>query len=129
MKKCWMQGVTIACGLMLLASAAWADKAKVEKQAEQAKVTISLKQTPAANAIDMIGMMGGIAIKTTDIPKDAPLVTLEAKQLSVLEAVKIVTKLADLTYTVTDDGIVVSGKKTKDHVQGKPTKGDDPFAK
>jgi hypothetical protein len=129
MKKCLMQGVTIACGLMLLASAAWADKAKVEKQAKEAKVTLSLRQTPVTNAIGMIGKIGGIAIKTTDIPKDAPLVTLDAKQMSVLDAVKIVTKLSNLTYTITDDGIVVSGKKTKDRVQGKTPKGEDPFAK
>ena len=129
MTKYWMRGFVIACGVMLLASSTWADKAEVEKLAKKAKVTLSLKQTPTTNALSMIGMLGGVVINTTDIPKEAPLVTFEAKQMSVLDAVKTVTKIANLTYTITDDGIVVSGKKAKSSGQGKPSKGADPFAK
>lgn len=111
MKNRMMNGVVVVCGLMLLASAAWAGKAEVEKQAKETKVTLSLKEMAPTAALDMIAMMGGITIKKTDIPKDAPKVTAELKDVSVLDGVELVTKMAGLTYAIVDDGIEVSGKK------------------
>jgi galactitol-specific phosphotransferase system IIB component len=111
MKNQWMNGVMVACGLVLSASVALADKAAIEKKAQETKVTLSFKQMAVDQALDMVSMMGGIAIKKTDIPKDAPKVTAELKDVSVLEGIKLITQLAGLTYTVVDDGIEVSGKK------------------
>jgi len=111
MKNRLMNGVVVACGLMLLASVALADKAEIEKKAQETKVTLSIKEMAADKALDMVSMMSGITIKKTDIPKDAPKVTAELKDVSVLEGIKLITKLAGLTYTVVDDGIEVSGKK------------------
>jgi len=111
MNKRWMSGVVVAVCLMLLTSATWADKAEVEKKAKETKVTLSLKEMAPAAALDIIALMGGITIKKTDIPKDAPKVTAELKEVSVLDCVKLVTELAGLTCAIVDDGIEVSGKK------------------
>ena len=111
MKKRWMSGVVIAVCGMLLTRAAWADKAGVEKKAKETTVTLSLKEVSPAAALDMIAVMGGVTIKKTDIPKDAPKVTAELKAVSVLDSVKLVSGLAGLTCSIVDDGIEVSGKK------------------
>ena len=78
---------------------------------EKQTVTLSLKEMAPTAALDMIALMGGITIKKTDIPEDAPKVTAELKEVSVLDSVKLVTKLAGLTCAIVDDGIEVSGKK------------------
>jgi hypothetical protein len=111
MKNRLMNGVVVASCLMLLASVVLADKAEIEKKAQETKVTLSIKEMAVDMALDMVSMMSGITIKKTDIPKDAPKVTAELKDASVLEGIKLITKLAGLTYTVVDDGIEVSGKK------------------
>jgi len=111
MKMRLLNGVMVACGLMLLASVALAEKAEIEKKAQETKVTLSLKEMAVDKALDMVSMMGGITIKKTDIPKDAPKVTVELKDVSVLDGVKFITTIAGFTYTVVDDGIAVSGKK------------------
>jgi len=111
MRTSWVHGVMVAFGLMLLASVTLADKAEIEKKAKDTKITLSVKEMAVDNALDMVSMMGGITIKKTDIPKDAPKVTAELKDVSVLDGIKLITTLAGLTYTVVDDGIEVSGKK------------------
>ena len=74
--------------------------------------TLSLKSVPIEKALDTISEKGGIVIKKVDIPKDTP-VTFEAKFISALDAIKIVTECANLTYTITDEGVVVSDKAVK----------------
>jgi hypothetical protein len=106
-----MVGVVVACGFVLLASGAWADKAKVEKQARESKVTLSLTEMAPADALNMIAMIGGVTIKQKDIPKDTPKVTADLKGVSVLEAVRLVTEISSLTYLIVDDGIEVSRKE------------------
>jgi len=106
-----MGGVVIACCLMLLASAALADKAEIEKKAQETKVTLSVKDVPANTALDLIAKISGITIKKTDIPKDTPKVTAELKEVTFIEVLKFVTKAAGLSYAIVDDGIEVSGKK------------------
>ena len=111
MRKLLMGGVVVSCCFVLLASAALAGKAEIEKKAQEAKVTLSIKEMPADTALDLISKISGITIKKTDIPKDAPTVTAELKEVSVLDSVKFVTQLAGLTCAIVDDGIEVSGKK------------------
>jgi hypothetical protein len=74
--------------------------------------TLSLKSVPIEKALDTISEKGGIVIKKVDIPKDTP-VTFEAKFISALDAIKIVTECANLTYTITDEGVVISDKAVK----------------
>jgi hypothetical protein len=111
MKKLWVNGVMVVFGLMLFVSVALADKAEIEKKAKETKVTLSLKDMAVDKALDMVSMLGGITIKKTDIPKDAPKVTAELNDVSVMDGIKFITTLAGLTYTVVDDGIEVSCKK------------------
>lgn len=125
MNKQWMSGVVVACGFMLLASTTWAGKAEVEKKAKETKVTLNLAGLPPGNAIDLISAISGITIKKTDIPKDAAIVNVELKNESVLEAVKRVTDIAGLSYSISDVGIEVSGKKTPEVKKSQGSKGKD----
>lgn len=127
MKKCWMNGVLVACGLMLVASAASADKGEIEKKAKETAITLSLKQVTVSDAIDLIAKKSGIAIKTTGIPKDVPKLTMELRHVSVMDAINLVSGVAELSceVAVRDEWIEVSmKKKAKDQA----TKGPDPFA-
>jgi hypothetical protein len=72
-------------------------------------------------------MISGITIKTSDIPKDAAIVNVELKNESVLDAVKRVTDLAGLSYSIGDAGIEVSGKKTPEVKKSQGSKGNDLF--
>jgi RNA polymerase sigma factor (sigma-70 family) len=83
--------------------------AELEKKAQEAKVTLSLKEMTADNALDRLSM-SGITIRKTDIPKDAK-ISLEMRDASVLDGVKRVTEMLGLTYVIVDDAIEVSGKK------------------
>ena len=83
--------------------------AELEKKAQEAKVTLSLKEATADNALDRLSM-SGITIRKTDIPKDAK-ISLEMRDASVLDGVKRVTEMLGLTYVIVDDAIEVSGKK------------------
>ena len=125
MKKQWMNGVMVACGFLLLASTAWAGKAEIEKKAKETKVTLNLAKMAPGAALDLISMISGITIKTTNIPKDAAIVNVELKNESVLEAVKRVTDLAGLSYSISDAGIEVSGKKTPEVKKSQGSKGKD----
>jgi hypothetical protein len=114
MKKQWMNGVVVACGVMLMANGAWAGKAEIQKRAETAVIdTISFTQVAIEEALDTISAKTGIVIKKVDIPKDTPPVTFAAKNIPALEALNIVTELANLTYAITDKGIDVSGKRAE----------------
>ncbi len=84
--------------------------AELEKKAQEAKVTLSIKEMTADNALDMLSMRSGITIRKTDIPKDAK-ISLEMRDASVLDGVKRVTEMLGLTYVIVDDAIEVSGKK------------------
>ncbi len=127
MKKPLMQGIVVGLSFALLASAAWAGKGEVEKKAKEAIIpALSFKQVPVDKVIDMIAEKGGIVIKKVDIPKDAPAVTFEAKFISALDALIVVTEISDLAYTITDTGIEVSRKKDE---AGKKQDGSlDPFS-
>ena len=125
MKKQWMNGVMVACGFLLLASTAWAGKAEIEKKAKETNVTLNLAKMAPGAALDLISMISGITIKTTNIPKDAAIVNVELKNESVLEAVKRVTDLAGLSYSISDAGIEVSGKKTPEVKKSQGSKGKD----
>jgi formylglycine-generating enzyme required for sulfatase activity len=83
--------------------------AEIEKKALAAKVTLSIKEATADNALDRLSM-SGITIRKTDIPKDAK-ISLEMRDASVLDGVKRVTEMLGLTYVIVDDAIEVSGKK------------------
>ena len=83
--------------------------AELEKKAQEAKVTVSLKEATADNALDRLSM-SGITIRKTDIPKDAK-ISMEMRDASVLDGVKRVTEMLGLTYVIVDDAIEVSGKK------------------
>ncbi len=111
MKKLWVNGVMVACGLMLLASVALADKAEIEKKARKTTVTLELREMPVDKALDLIARKSGITIRKTDVPKDIRNVTASLKNVSVLDGVKLVTVMAGLTYTIVEDGIEVSCKK------------------
>jgi RNA polymerase sigma factor (sigma-70 family) len=100
----------------------------VEKKAKQTKVTMSFRQTPIVDAINMIAMMSGITIKQVDLPKDGPKVTMELKGVSVLDAIKLVTTASGLSYIIGDDAIKVSGKKAGQNTKSQGVKGFDPFA-
>jgi len=111
MKKHWMSGVIVACGVMFMANGAWAGKADIEKKAQNAIfATISLKNVTIEKALDTISDKAGIVIKKVVIPKDTPPVTLEAKYISALDVLKVVTEIANLTFAITDEGIEVSTK-------------------
>ena len=125
MKKQWMNGVMVACGFLLLASTAWAGKAEIEKKAKETKVTLNLAKMAPGAALDLISMISGITIKTTNIPKDAAIVNVELKNESVLDAVKRVTDLTGLSYSIGDAGIEVSGKKTPEVKKSEGIKGKD----
>jgi TolA-binding protein len=84
--------------------------AELEKKAQEAKVTLSIKEMTADNALDMLSMRSGITIRKTDIPKDAK-ISLEMRDASVLDGVKRVTEMLGLTYVIVDDAIEVLGKK------------------
>lgn len=84
--------------------------ADLEKKALEAKVTLSLKEMTADNALDMLSMRSGITIRKTDIPKDAK-ISMGMRDASVLDGVKRVTMSLGLTYVIVDDAIEVSGKK------------------
>ena len=117
--------VVFACGCLLLASTAWAGKAEIEKKAKETKVTLNLAKMAPGAALDMISMISGITIKTTNIPKDAAIVNVELKNESVLDAVKRVTDLTGLSYSIGDAGIEVSGKKTPEVKKSEGIKGKD----
>ncbi|MEI6147526.1 MAG: hypothetical protein WCS01_00375 [bacterium] len=128
MKKPLMQGIVVGLSFALLASAAWAGKAEVEKKAKEAIIpALSFKEVPVDKVIDLIAEKGGIVIKKVDIPKDAPAVTFEAKFISALEAVKIVASISDLKCAITDNGIEVSRKTPEEKAQDQKQKGPDPF--
>ena len=111
MKKWRMDGIAGACCLMLLASVACADSAKIQKKAQETKVKLSLKETPVDKVLDAISAMGGITIRKIDVPqKPRNVVTAELRDVSVLDGVTTVTKMAGLTFEVVDDGIEVSGQ-------------------
>ena len=110
MKYHRLVGVVVACGLMMVVGTAQADKAAVEKRAKGTTITLSLKDTSVDAALDMISAMSGIAIKKANMPKNPPAVTLELKDVSVLDGIGLVVNLAGLTYVIGDDGISVSGK-------------------
>jgi RNA polymerase sigma factor (sigma-70 family) len=61
-----------------------------------------------------------------DVP---PLITFSAKQISLLEAIKIVTKIAGLTYRITDDAVIIEAKEPNAGLGGKRAApfGQDPF--
>ncbi len=111
MKKLWVNGVLVTCGLMLLASVALADKAEIKKKAQKTAVTLELKEMPADKALDLISQKSGITIRKKDVPKDIPNVTASLKNVSVLDGIRLVTGMAGFTYVIEDDGIVVSCKK------------------
>jgi hypothetical protein len=125
MKKQWISIVVFACGFMLLASTTWAGKAEIEKKAKETKVTLNLAKMAPGAALDLVSMISGITIKKTDIPKDAAIVNVELKNESVLDAVKRVTDLAGLSYSISDAGIEVSGKKTPEVKKSEGIKGKD----
>jgi len=83
--------------------------AEIEKKAQEAKVTLSIKEMTADNALDRLSK-SGITIRKTDIPKDAK-ISLEMRDASVLDGVKRVTEMLGLTYVIVDDAIEVSGKR------------------
>lgn len=120
MNRSWMSTVVVWGGLLLIASAALADKAEVEKKAKETNVTLSIKEMAVDKALDMISMMGGITIKKTEMPKDPPKVTADMKDVSVLEAVKIVAQIAALDYSIVDDGILVSVKLDMSRIKKGP---------
>ena len=110
--KKWLVGVVgVTVGIMLFTSAAWADKEEVLKKALDTKVTLSFTNTPVTEALDAIATASSITIKKTDIPEDAPKVTVELSDISVLQGVRLVTRTAGLRYAIVDDGIEVSGEK------------------
>ena len=91
---------------------AQAGKADIEKKTQKTVIdTLSFKSVSIEKALDTISEKGGIVIKKVDIPKDTPPVTFEAKYISALEAIKIVTSVANLTYIITDEGVVVSRRR------------------
>jgi hypothetical protein len=108
-----MAAAAVVGGLLLVANVALAGKAEIEKQAKEAKLTLSLNNAAVGEALDMIAMFGGVAIKKKDSLKDAAAVTLELNEVSVLDAIEMIAKIADLTYTFVDDGIEVSKNKSK----------------
>ena len=110
MDKWWTDGVAVASLFLLVANVAWADKAEVEKKAKETNITLSIREIAVDKALDMISLMGGVPIKKSEMPKDPPKVTADMKDISVLEAVKLVAQLATLDYSIVDDGILVSAK-------------------
>jgi prepilin-type processing-associated H-X9-DG protein len=111
MKKWRTDGIAGACCLMLLASVACADSARIQEKAQGTKVTLSLKETPVGKALDTISAMGGITVRKIDVrQRPRNVVTAELKDVTVLDAVTTVAKMAGLTFEVVDDGIEVSGQ-------------------
>lgn len=110
MKKWYVNGIAVVVAGLLLANVAWADTADVEKKANETKITVNIENLSADKALEEISKLGGVTINVPTPIKDAPKVTLTAKEISVLEAVRYVAVLADLKYAVVDDGILVLGK-------------------
>lgn len=112
MNRSWISGVVVACGLMLMAGVGLADKAAVEQKA-QAGVTFHADNMAADKALDVIARVSMVTIKKVDMPAQVPKVTVDLQQVSVLNAVKIIADAAGFSYSISDDGFVVSGKKKK----------------
>lgn len=106
-----LNGIAVACGIMLLAGVAWADRAAVEKKVQTAKITLNLAEMPVDAALDFVSTLSGIAIRKTDMPKDVPRLTLNLKDVTVLDTLKYVTALTGFSWVIVDDGITISGKK------------------
>ena len=128
MKTRLMKGVLIACGFMLMASAAWADRAEIEARSKKTNIgAISLRNVTVDKALDTIAEKSGIVIKKVALPKNAPLVSVEAMDITAFNALKLVSGIANLAFTITDNGIEVSAKKT--HMDAKSQMPKDPFGK
>jgi hypothetical protein len=110
MKKWYVNEITVVLAGLLLANVTWADRAEVEKKANEIKITVNIENLTADKALEEIAKLGGVTINVPTPIKVAPKVTLSVKEISVLEAVRYVAVLADLKYTVVDDGILVLGK-------------------
>jgi PBP1b-binding outer membrane lipoprotein LpoB len=99
--------------LLVLASGliARADKAEVEKKAKATTVNVKFNNIEADKALKKISELSGVAIKTVGEWKDAPKVNMELMETPVLEAVKMISGIAGLSYSITDSCIEVSPKK------------------